>query len=170
MPALKSASGLLPSAAENCFIRSSRELGERLGDRSRTRFCTDAALPSQKQLLELLGELAVLLAEHLVELRLEVLRDLARRSVNSLFSSRAAFSNSALTNSALAPACSRSSTRAPISTASRDRPDRIVAVLLAVADEADGALVLDDEAVDRDAVADHADVGLPEWSGCFHVD
>ena len=42
--------------------------------------------------------------------------------------------------------------------------------LLALADEANGALVVHDEAVDRDAVADHADVRLPEWSGCFHVD
>ena len=51
-----------------------------------------------------------------------------------------------------------------------DRLDRVVAVLLARANEADGALVLDDEAVDRDAIADDADVRLPEWSGCFHVD
>ena len=50
------------------------------------------------------------------------------------------------------------------------RLDRIVAVLLALADEANGALVLDDEAVDRHAIADHADVGLPEWSRGFHVD
>ena len=28
----------------------------------------------------------------------------------------------------------------------------------------------DDEAVDRDDIAEYADVWLPEWSGCFHVD
>ena len=49
-------------------------------------------------------------------------------------------------------------------------PDRIVPVLLALADEPDGAFVVDDQAVDRDAVADHADVRLPEWSCCFHLD
>jgi hypothetical protein len=49
-------------------------------------------------------------------------------------------------------------------------PDRIVAVLLALTDEPDGAVVLDHEAVDRDPVAHHAHVCLPEWSCSFHVD
>jgi hypothetical protein len=70
----------------------------------------------------------------------------------------AAFSNSVLTNA-----------RADLDGVA-DRLDRVLAVLLARAHEADGAVVLDDEAVDRHAIADHADVGLPEWSGGFHVD
>ena len=45
----------------------------------------------------------------------------------------------------------------------------VVTVLLALANDANGALVVDDEPVDRDDVAEYADVGLPEWSGCFHV-
>ena len=52
----------------------------------------------------------------------------------------------------------------------RDGPGRIVPVLLALADEPDGALVLHDEAVDRDPVAHHAHVRLPEWSCSFHLD
>ncbi len=48
------------------------------------------------------------------------------------------------------------------------RLDRILAVLLALADEPDGAAVLDDEAVDREHVADHLDVGMSEGSGRFH--
>ena len=51
-----------------------------------------------------------------------------------------------------------------------DRLGRVVAVLLALANDANGALVVDDEAVDRDDIAEYADVRLPEWSGCFHVD
>ena len=51
-----------------------------------------------------------------------------------------------------------------------DRLRRVVPVLLALANDANRALVVDDEAVDRDDVAEYADVGLPEWSGCFHVD
>ena len=84
--------------------------------------------------------------------------------------SRDAFSNSAFTNSAFAPACSRSSTRAPISMASTTALDRIVPVLLTLADEPYGALVLHDESVDRDPVAHHAHVRLPEWSCSFHLD
>mgnify|MGYP006164064791 CR=1 FL=1 len=43
-------------------------------------------------------------------------------------------------------------------------------VVLALANDANRALVLDDQAVYRDDVAEYADVGLPQWSGCFHVD
>src|SRR6185437_13060164 len=51
-----------------------------------------------------------------------------------------------------------------------DRLHGVVAVLLALADEPDGALVVDDEAVDRHAIAEHPDLGVPEWSCRFHVD
>ena len=171
MPALKSASGLLPSAAENCFIRSSRDRASSWSTSSRTLFCTDAVLPSEKSFSSSRAELAVLRPEHLVDAVVEELGELAR-AVRELvpFSSCAAFSNSAFTNSAFAPACSRSSTRAPISTASSTVRTGSSPVLLALADEPDGAFVVDRQAVDRDPVAHHADVRLPEWSCSFHVD
>ena len=81
-----------------------------------------------------------------------------------------AFSNSVFTNSAFAPACSRSSTRAPISIASRTVLAGSSPFCSRSRTSANGALVVDDEAVDRETVAEYADVGLPEWGGCFHVD
>jgi hypothetical protein len=43
-------------------------------------------------------------------------------------------------------------------------------MILALANESNGALVVDDEPVYREAIADHANVRLPEWSCSFHVD
>ena len=77
VPALKSASGLLPSAEENCFMRSSRDFASTSPTVSRRRFCTDVALPSPNRLLELLRELAVVLPEDGRELVLERLVDRA---------------------------------------------------------------------------------------------
>ena len=51
-----------------------------------------------------------------------------------------------------------------------DRADRVLAALLLLAHEADGALVGDDEAVHGEAIADGADYGLPEWCCGFHKD
>ena len=167
--ALKSASGLEPSAEENWRTRSSRDLASDSATTSRTRFCTEAELPSEKSFCELLGELAVLRPEHLVDLgRRSAPPPCAPCSVNSWSSWREAFSNSVRTYSALADACSRSSTRAPIAIASvtvltgsspacsRSRTSRAA------------ALVLDHQAVDGEPVADGADVGLPEWCCGFH--
>ena len=75
--------------------------------------------------------------------------------MNAFSTSPETFSNSLRTNSALAPAASRSSTRAPISIASADRADRVLARFLALAHEADGAVVGHDEAVDDQPVADY---------------
>ena len=85
VPALKSASGLLPSAAENWLHEVLARPGERLGrPASRTRFWTETALPSPKQLLELLGELAVVRPEDRGELRSSKNSAIVRaRSVNS---------------------------------------------------------------------------------------
>jgi hypothetical protein len=83
--------------------------------------------------------------------------------VNWLFRSAAARSNSVFTNSAFAPASADLDGVA-------DRLDGIVALLLARAHEPDGAFVVHDEPVDREAIADDADVRLPEWSCSFHVD
>ena len=49
-------------------------------------------------------------------------------------------------------------------------PDRVVAVFLTLPDQADGAFVVHHQAVDRDPVAHHAHLRLPEWSCSFHVD
>jgi hypothetical protein len=120
--------------------------------------------------LELLGELAVLLAEDRRELLLEELGDRARLGAELLLH---------LARGLLELRLHELRVRAGLlavehAGADLDRVehglDGIVAVLLALADEPDGAFVLDHEAVDRDAVADHSYVGLPEWSGCFHVD
>ncbi|MDQ5833708.1 MAG: hypothetical protein M3550_11765, partial [Actinomycetota bacterium] len=46
--------------------------------------------------------------------------------------------------------------------------DRIVAVALAFLNEAHRAAILDDEAVDDDAITDRSDVGRPEWGCGFH--
>ena len=59
----------------------------------------------------------------------------------------------------LAPVCSRSRTRAPISMASATG-GRVLARLARSRDEPDGALVADDEAVDAQAVAQDADAGV----------
>ena len=49
-----------------------------------------------------------------------------------------------------------------------DYLDRIVAMLLALVDEANRAVVIDHEAVDDQTVADRADVGRSEGCGSFH--
>ena len=119
VPALKSASGLLPSAEENCFIRSSRERAIVSCTSSRTRFCTDAELPSENSFSSSLARWPLSGPKTSSTRSLKYSATVRARSVNCAFSSVAARSNSVFTNSALAPACSRSSTRAPISTASR---------------------------------------------------
>ena len=46
--------------------------------------------------------------------------------------------------------------------------DRVVARLLALAHEPDGAFVLHVELAHDEPIADHGDVGLPEWGCSFH--
>ena len=57
--------------------------------------------------------------------------------------------------------------------ADRDRVERelhgVLAGVLALAHEAQGGLVVDDEAVDGDAVTDRAHAGLAKWGRGFHV-
>jgi hypothetical protein len=50
----------------------------------------------------------------------------------------------------------------------RDDRGGVTAGLLAVADEANGGLVLDHQAVDREPVADRPDMRLAEWGRGFH--
>jgi hypothetical protein len=120
--------------------------------------------------LQFLGELAVVLTEDGRELLLEVLVDRARL-VRELMLERAR----GLLELRLHELRVRAGLLA-VEHAGADlhgvehRLHGVVAVLLALADEPDRAFVLDNEAVDGDAVTEHADVGMPEWSGCFHVD
>ena len=74
------------------------------------------------------------------------------------------FSNSVFTNSALAPVCSRSSTRAPISSASM----AIDVGIKRLGDQAGKRLVGDHEPVDADAVVLRGDVGMAKWGCGFH--
>ncbi len=116
---LKSASGLRSSEEENWRTRSSRDLVRVSATASRTRFCTDTALPSPKRRSSSLASWpssSPKTSANWVSKNSAIVRAL---SANSTCTSLDAFSNSVLTNSALAAACSRSSTRAPISTASR---------------------------------------------------
>ena len=167
---MKSASGFDASAEENCFTRSSRERAMVSCTSSRTRFCTDVALPSPKRRSSSFASWPSSSPKTSANCCSKNWAIVRACSVNSCWTSREAFSNSVFTNSAFAPACSRSSTRAPISTASTTTLTGSSPFSRASADEADGAFVLDDEALDRDVVSDDADVRLPEWSGCFHVD
>jgi hypothetical protein len=51
-----------------------------------------------------------------------------------------------------------------------NRANGVLARFLAVAHEADGAVVGDDEAVDDEPIADYADICLAEWCCGFHKD
>ncbi len=104
----------------------------------------DALVEVLRDLAGRVGELRVEVAGGLLELRLDELR--VRAGLLAVEHARADLDGVA------------------------DRLGRVVAVLLALANDANRALVVDDEAVDRDDIAEYADVWLPEWSGCFHVD
>ena len=90
----------------------------------------------------LVGELALDLARHALELGLHVLR--VGRGLLAVEHARADLD------------------RVP------DGLDGIVARLLALAHEPDGAFVLEVELADDEPVADHGDMGLPEWGCGFH--
>ena len=59
----------------------------------------------------------------------------------------------------------RPARRVPMSAAT---PEAAVRRYLEWLDDPDS--LVDDEAVDREHIAQYTDVGLSEWSGCFHVD
>ena len=99
-----------------------------------------------------LGHVAVLGPEGLVDLRLSRRSATSRaRSTNAVSSSRAAFSNSALTKSALAPGLLAVEHAGADLDRVEHQPRGVLAVLLALAREAHGARVVDDEAVDPQA-------------------
>ncbi len=118
-PALKSASGFDPSAAENWRTRSWRERTSASLTSSRTRFCTEAELPSPKSFSRSRASWPVSGPKTSSTLVPKCSATVRALSVNWLSTSRDTRSNSVFTYSALAAACSRSSTRAPISIASR---------------------------------------------------
>ena len=165
---LKSASGLRSSAAENWRTSSSRERVSVSATASFTRFWTDTELPSPKRrsssrascpslspntsanlLLEELGDRARLVGE----LDLHLLGGLLELGAHELGVGAGLLA---------------------VEHAGADlhgvahRLDGVVAVLLALAHQPHGAVVLDHEAVDHEPVADGADVGLSEGGCCFH--
>ena len=168
MPALKSASGLLSSAAENCRTRSSRDFVSDSVTSSRTRCCTALELLVREDLVQLPREVPVLRPEHLVDLAAEVLRDRAGLVGELLVE---------LTRRALelgldvlrvgARLLAIEHTRADLDRVPDDL-DRVLAVALALADEPHRGLVVHDQALDDNAVADDAHLGVPERSCCFH--
>ena len=89
-------------------------------------------------------------------------------SVNAPSTSRETFSNSVRTKSALTSACSRDSTRAPISIASTSTLGRVGARLRALAHELDGARSRTASAVGDDDVAEDGDARGAEGRGGFH--
>ncbi len=116
--ALKSASGLRPSPAENWRTRSSRDLVMASPTSSRTRFCTDAVLPSENSFSNSLASWPLSSPKTSSTFLPKCSATVRALSENWRSISCAVFSNSVRTYSALAAACSRSSTRAPISIAS----------------------------------------------------
>ena len=145
-------------------------LGERLGHRlAHAVLHRDRAAVAEAP-LELLGELAVVLAEHVGELLLEELGDRARLVGELLLDVLRGLLELGLDELGVgARLLAVEHARADLDGVADDL-DRVVAVLLALAHEPDGAFVLDDEAVDDEPVADRADVRLSEWGGGFHVE
>ena len=124
--------------------------------------------PVAKAPLELLGELAVVLAEDRGELALEELGDRAGAVGELLLD---------VLGRLLELGLDEFGVRAGLLAVEHACPDhervahglgRIVARLLALAHEPNGAFVLHVELADDEAVADHGHVGLPEWSRSFH--
>ena len=169
VPALKSASGLFPSAAENCRIRSSRERASVSPTSSRTRFCTDADEPSEKCLSSSFASWPFSGPKTLSTRSPRNSATWRALSVNSLFE---------LGGGALELGLDELGVRAGLLAVEHARADldrvadqlgRILAVLLALRDEPDGALVVDDEAVDDHAIAHDPDVRRPEGCCSFHT-
>jgi hypothetical protein len=124
----------------------------------------------REELLELAVEMPVLRPEHLLDTLVEVLGDLARTVRELAVQLDGGLLELGLDELRVGARLLAVEHARPDLHGVTDRLHGIVAVLLARADEANGALVLYDEAVDRHAISDHADVRLPEWSGGFHVD
>ena len=135
---------------------------------SRTRFCTEAELPSPKCFSRSLASRPLSGPNTSSTFLPKCSATVRARSVNWASSSREARSNSVFTYSELAAACSRSSTRAPISIASRTVLTGSSPACCALAHQADGAFVREIQVVDHEAVADEGDAGLSEWGGGFH--
>ena len=127
-----------------------------------------AAVPEAA--LELLCQLAVLLPEHRRELGLEELRDRAGLLGELLLHLPGGLLELHLDELRVGPRLlAVEHARADLDRVAH-RLGGVVAGLLPLADEADGAFVVDHEAVDRHDLTEDPDVRLPEWSGCFHVD
>ena len=125
--------------------------------------------PLAEQPLELLGEVPVLGAEDLLDALVEELRDGAARGRRTTASTSAeAFSNSARTKSVCDAACSRASTRAPITTASISTLAGSSPASIARAHELDRPVVGDHQPVDDDGVGEDGDAGEAEGCGGFH--
>jgi hypothetical protein len=123
-----------------------------------------------EQLLELTVEVAVLGAEDLLDALVEVLRHLARPIGELGIQLGGRLLELRLDELGVRPGLlAVEHARADLDRVA-DGLGRVLAVLLALANDAHRAVVVDDQAVDRDHVAEYADVGLPQWSGCFHVD
>ena len=127
--ALKSASGLWPSSAENWRSSSCRDSLSSLGDELLDLVLDGGAAVAAEVLGDQLGELvgvrvehlrhrAAVLAEEALELLLEALADLARALGEGVLGLRRRPLELAADASTSAPVASRSSTRAPISSAS----------------------------------------------------
>ena len=149
VPALKSASGLRAVGRENCLMRSSRDLRASPAQLANAVLHRRGAAVAETP-LELLRELTVLLAEYLAdelfeelgdrarllgELRLDVARGLLELGLDEL--------------GVGAGLLAVEHARADLDGVA-DGLGGVVPVLLALPDDADGALVVDDEAVDRD--------------------
>jgi hypothetical protein len=118
--------------------------------------------------LQLPGELPVVGVEHVLELPLEVLRNLAGL-VGEL--------GLHLARRALELRLHELRVRAGLLPVEHARPDLdrladgldgVLPASFTLANETNRAFVLDDETVDGEAVADRSDLGLPEGCRCFH--
>ena len=154
VPALKSASGFEPSAAENCLIRSSRERAIVSATSSRTRFCTEATTPSEKRFSRSLASWPFSGAEDLVDALAQMLGDRACLFGELAVQLRGGALELGLDELGVgAGLLAVEHARADLDGVA-DELDRVLAVLLALLDEPDGAFVVDDQAVDGHAITD----------------
>ena len=144
-------------------------LGHGLGDQLAHAVLDGRRAAVGEELLELLGELPAVLAEDLVDLLAEVLRDqsrlvgeLAVELLGALLELRAHVLG--VCGGLLAVEHARADLDGV-----RDGLDRVVTRLLALADDARGGFVLDRQVVDGEPIAGRRDAGLPERGCRFHV-
>ena len=143
-------------------------LGERLGHGLAHAVLHRGRAAVAEAALELLGQLAVVLAEDVGELVLEELRDRARPVGELDLNVLGGLLELGLDELGVGAGLLAVEHAGADLDGVTDRLDRVVAAVLALAHETDGAVVLDDEAVDDDAIAERSDMGRPEWSCSFH--